>query len=744
MVFNNAAYGLFPPSAVSSFIIAAASVYVKRFETVMTDSNISCDMRAPALSTVITQLSASRGTFSFNEQIPLLSAYGSMGTTAPGRYTLVQADSDGKVIKAGTAGVWSYDILNVLAFSDLSAMAIMSYSVDGGWSAENLPVPIVNTDGMIFLPSSVSREAPGKLIIYTIEKSELTQTEWGSDYYPAPTTGFAAEIDCAGLSWVNGMATAPPLEWSPLSYIPPLALVISIDAYNSSGDVRRDARSAQGYFAEIAVNGGVVRIVPVDESIYNARAAYEGKVVEFAVEDNGDYVFEVAAPDNTSKGWLVNTGITAIENGAVFLTGSGGSSVALAGPSTKFIVMNYETVGGIRVPDGTVTIYSGINQVPSLTVDGGLKNTFAVSYDAQDGVDPIADVVYVCDDVLGLGDPEKPIPPIALVTSIVKLNTVVGGEVVPVFTASIIDATGAVHHVPVDISTYIDVDEYLSKIVVYDVDGEGLYSFAEAAPDKASNGWLINTGMTSIENGSIVLSGSGGGNVALASNSTKFVVVNFKDSNGIRLPTGTVTIYNGVDLVPNLTGRSGMDFKTTYAVSYGEPGNVDTIAEIVYIFDDVYYTVKTDYVFITGNWQYIDNVYEVELIIRGNYYLALLHKPEDKDALVSEAGNLLDEVNAPPGYLYYSHSALELTPLSDISNVSGLLLVNNAFTGLTIKDYTPVYVMTIPPLGLSDTTAVTKTAFDYKAKAYFDNAEIYVYHTAGQVNALYIIVDERI
>ena len=433
----------------------------------------------------------------------------------------------------------------------------------------------------------------------------------------------------------------------------PLALVLSMKIFL----LLEGSSIIQEYVADIVDINGNTHSVPVDELTYLSRVSYEGKVVEFTEDSAGMYGnFSVAAPNDSSKGWLINTGITAIENGAFQLTGSAGGNVDLVNNSTMFVVVNYKTENGNRILTNTVTIYNGIKSIPNLTVNGGLKSTYAVSCDTGSGVDAIAEIVYIYDDVYGIGYAENFVPSIALVISFDSYLLFENDRYFLKNFATIIDINGQVYYVPTDrLSNNSTI--YEGKIVEFTLDKNGMYGdFVVAASDDSSKGWLINTGITAIVNGSTQLIGSAGGNVDIASSSTKFVVVNYKTENGKRVPDGSVTIYN-INQVPSFSIVGGL--RNTFAVSYNTSnGVVDEIAEIIYIYDDVYRYITFKLVFILGTLTQYQNGFTVNVFIDGEFDTILLTNLEDVNLLLSHAGKLLDEVKIDAfGVLYPGYSA---------------------------------------------------------------------------------------
>jgi len=180
-------------------------------------------------------------------------------------------------------------------------------------------------------------------------------------------------------------------------------------------------------------------------------------------------------------------------------------------------------------------------------------------------------------------DIEEPVPSLAFVIGYDSYSVLEDGEIKSVYFADILGLSGAVITVPTDESNFLDKTG-IGKVCTYTVNAiNGLYTFSEAKnPDsfdgKVDEFWL-NLEVDSIEKGKATLPGS---QVVYVNESTKFVVVNYSGSGEDRSPDGTVTIYTGRSAVPSFD-----ELTKTVAVSYTPAGDLNSIADIVYIYDDV-------------------------------------------------------------------------------------------------------------------------------------------------------------
>ena len=172
-----------------------------------------------------------------------------------------------------------------------------------------------------------------------------------------------------------------------------IALVIGFD----SKTVSSGGQTTTTYTARIVDTNGVASSVPISAEIFNESgrdAKYRGIVCNYTVAANGEYTF--TAPAASAPGeYLIDSGIMRITNRSADL--GGGSTVKLADDTTKFVVVNYFTSGSLYGPDGSVTVYTGKNQVPTLSL---LTRTTAVSLKIGSSLpDELAETVFIYENV---------------------------------------------------------------------------------------------------------------------------------------------------------------------------------------------------------------------------------------------------------------------------------------------------------------------------------------------------------
>ena len=143
---------------------------------------------------------------------------------------------------------------------------------------------------------------------------------------------------------------------------------------------------------------GVVQFAEVSDTngaTYNSTLS--GKIVQYTP----GLLYTFVEVSNSEV--ATNDAITSIVTGNVLFGGTG-TDVTAANNATKFVLVNYDT--GATVPNGKVTLFTGINSVRTFGVPTALTvgGTIAVSVAAKAGDDPnpIADIVYIFQNVPGV------------------------------------------------------------------------------------------------------------------------------------------------------------------------------------------------------------------------------------------------------------------------------------------------------------------------------------------------------
>lgn len=138
------------------------------------------------------------------------------------------------------------------------------------------------------------------------------------------------------------------------------------------------------------------------------------------------------------------------------------------------------------------------------------------------------------------------------------------------------------------IVTVVSANEFtgteVGTVMTYTINSSDVYTFSASTDAKA---------IVTLEPGVASLGNSSG---LYANNATKFVTVDYKtNDDGEREATGTVTVYTGIANVPSFT-----DLTMAYALDISSPA--DTIADVVYIYDDISEVLTDSYVYLTGTY----------------------------------------------------------------------------------------------------------------------------------------------
>ncbi|MCL2152482.1 MAG: S-layer homology domain-containing protein [Oscillospiraceae bacterium] len=262
------------------------------------------------------------------------------------------------------------------------------------------------------------------------------------------------------------------------------------------------------------------------------------------------------------------------------------------------------------------------------------------------------------------------------------------------YTATIITLDGKVIDVPTTAEMY-NANTRIGVVSFFDIDNSGRYTFTAPGTDTT---YSVDDGITKIEKGSITL--HGGSSVYLASSATQFVVVNYMkdpDDNNNRIPDGTATIYTGRNNVPTFD-----ELSRTTAVSYSTDGLADSIADIVFIFDDIYAPSEYSFVYIIGSWEFTSAGYGMDVILEGKVDTITVKSATDHNTLIAMAGELWNNIKVTVSGVLDLSSATQLrynvnspSAASTIKNNEGLLKLDGIYSGYTIDDNAPVYIITM-------------------------------------------------
>ncbi len=283
----------------------------------------------------------------------------------------------------------------------------------------------------------------------------------------------------------------------------------------------------------------------------------------------------------------------------------------------------------------------------------------------------------------------------AYVISQKSANILEGSDIVTQQRTTIVLPDGTVETVVA--SAAIDAAD-IGTVMSYTTNDDGEYVFADSTAAKA---------LTAVDAGSADLGNASG---LYANNATKFVVVDFEDKDGARVPSGTVTVYTGVNNVPDYVGLT-----QTFALDTNDPA--DTIANVVFIGDDTKATVSDDYVYLTGTYSDSATSRIYDTIVKGE--ASTLSVPRNSSVQVNggTAGDLSAIVGGMYSEISVSGNAVTITAATStvkkVENVGNLLFTADAadgtatYSGKSVADDVPVY-----HIDTTDNTSTVGTAAD--------------------------------
>jgi len=330
---------------------------------------------------------------------------------------------------------------------------------------------------------------------------------------------------------------------------------------------------------------------------------------------------------------------------------------------------------------------------------------------------------------------------IALVIGFDSKNASSGGQTSTTYTARIVDTKGVASTVPTTAAIFNESGRdatYRGVVCSYTVGPDGLYTFtapAESAPGQ----YLIDTGIWAVANKSTDL--RGGNTVKFANEATKFVVVSYSGSGSSYGPNGSVSVYKGKDEIQSFSLLT----RTTAVSLKADSGGPDNVADIVFIYDDVYASTQDTYVFVVGSWTQTSDGYGVDTIIKGLDTAIRAKNETERNKLTDLTGLLLKGISVTssgivtPGAVWNANWDAQ----SSIQNNGGLLILDGTTSDLTVADDVPVYTITIPESGPRDAKASTGAAVKLKtALSLAADDFAYIVKRGDAAIAIYIIVDK--
>lgn len=326
---------------------------------------------------------------------------------------------------------------------------------------------------------------------------------------------------------------------------------------------------------------------------------------------------------------------------------------------------------------------------------------------------------------------------IALVIGFDSKTVQSSGQSTTTYTARIVDTSGVASSVPISAELFNESGrdvKYRGVVCSYTVTPSGQYAFTAPAVS-APGDYLLDSDITGISNRGKVL--SGGSIVDQTNEMTRFVVVSYSRSGNSFGPDGTVSIFGGSNAVPTL---SLLSRTTAVSLKSGSSGP-DGIADIVYIYDDVFSPARESYVFILGTWSRSLDGYIVDVIARGMLTGIQVKDETERDKLISLEGFLLKGVSVTsgvvtPGEVWNAN----WDAAKSIKNNAGFLILDENLSGITVDDDIPVYTINIPASGPKDATVTATTAYDLYTAVSLDAGDFaYIAKYNGVVTSIFII-----
>jgi len=278
----------------------------------------------------------------------------------------------------------------------------------------------------------------------------------------------------------------------------------------------------------------------------------------------------------------------------------------------------------ISAPDTLTGVLSAVTSAGVYTI-GGESLRLAQAYRNVDGppLAKTAEQTFYVDaqkNILGVAEKAGTAVQIVFVFGIDSYSILEGGKIITKYFADVIDLAGKVSTVEIAYADGKNTEDFgywflntksgtdypnLGVPYLYSVGPGGVYTF-----DKITGTTHVASEVTAITKGSIDLTTTGF--VKNVNNSTILAFVNFEDGD----PDGTVTLYNRTT-VPTFT-----DLKKTWAVSIGDENKTPVeaangIANIVYIFDNVFGAESSSLVYLLGSFTAVAGARIYDMVVKG-------------------------------------------------------------------------------------------------------------------------------
>ncbi|MCL2152575.1 MAG: S-layer homology domain-containing protein [Oscillospiraceae bacterium] len=553
-----------------------------------------------------------------------------------------------------------------------------------------------------------------------------------------PVATFNSDFSQDDLYKVVGEYTTIPVKINATSGQTSSHLTSRKDISTSAASSIYTPNGGYGIITEIYKVGNSYRAIvikPGFNRVYTADAietSLQGAFTTYTVGGQSGKVYRSTVDVDTDKDTAIVIGSVAKDDYVLYYRGT--DNLYIEAPRTRTGVVSSVSinssgnVGSTCVIDGVKTgIASAFVAIGGLEIETG--NNTQTFYTDSFG------------NILGIKVSAALPVQLALIIGFGAENAQSGGGVE--YTARIVDTNGAASTVPTTVAIYGESGrdaKYLGTVCSYTISANGQYVFTSPAQSSPGN-YFVDSGIASITNRSADL--KGGSAVKLANSATAFVTVDYSSGSGRPYsPNGHVTVYKGIGQVPSLpllTRTTAVSIKTSSSAP-------DDIAEIVYIYDDVFGAARESYAFVLGTWTQDASGYKADVIVKGMFASVRAKDETELAKLTGLAGSLLKSVSVAPDGVVTPGVLLDAQNSDaavSIHNNGGLLLLDGVYSNMSVADDVPVYTITVPVSSPKDATVTTGASIDLKTELSLEpGSHVHIYEYSASVVAIYIVVYE--
>ena len=446
----------------------------------------------------------------------------------------------------------------------------------------------------------------------------------------------------------------------------------------------------------------VVVITPsfaeVDVSVKPATKT-KGAYTEYTVSGEKGVVFSTVVDEDADKDTASVTGTIA----------DGDMVLAYRDASKVLHIAAVSTVSGV---------YTALSSTGVMTISGSSYEKAAVCTDELT-LDAKEEQTFYVDSygyILGVKAGADAATNYAQIIDKSTYNVLEDGKIVPKYEVVAVQADGTVATFTVASTAYGDLTA--GKVYTYITNSKGVTTFADAttaAPGETPDAQQV----TAITKDNAVLT-----NDIFANNATKFYVVNWtKDENDDSVVAGTVTVYTGIANVPSYA-----DLDNAYAVDTDK--TADTVANVVFVYDNVKATVADEYIYLTGEYTTTADGTTYSAIVKGEATTITI--PTGVTGPVLAKGLYASISIGDSTYTATLASADESNiDAAKVQNVGGLLFVDGSYARKNIANDVAVYC-----IDTTENTVTVKTGADLTTAI---EGTIYVVTDGADVVSIYVL-----